>query len=192
MRPKYTAEQRASAFWSKINKSGPIPSRRADLGPCWLWTASLNDSGYGKFRVTDDGGRRMVRAHRWAYELMIGPIHDDMELDHLCRTTACVNPAHLRVVTLKTNVLENSLGLTAENARKKYCKRGHLFDCENTYYQIKNGKRQRRCRECARVYNKTEERIEKNKIWTKRWKLRTGYKSNRKKLSKILSENGGR
>ncbi|MBU6428993.1 MAG: hypothetical protein KGR26_08285, partial [Cyanobacteria bacterium REEB65] len=25
-------------FWAQVDKDGPIPSHRPDLGPCWIWT----------------------------------------------------------------------------------------------------------------------------------------------------------
>src|SRR5687767_3489091 len=50
-------------FWAKVNKNGPIPEHRPDLGPCWLWTAALT-KGYGQFRLNG----RMVYAYTFAYE----------------------------------------------------------------------------------------------------------------------------
>ena len=68
---------------------------------CILWEGSKNEHGYGLLSV---GGRKQ-RVHRLAYELEIGPIPQDRVIDHLCRMRACVNTAHLELVT----VLENSL-----------------------------------------------------------------------------------
>ena len=77
-----TPEER---FWAKVDKTDD----------CWLWTANRTNAGYGHFWLD----RRMVLAHRFAYELLIGPIPDGLTLDHLCRVRACVNPAHLEAVT---------------------------------------------------------------------------------------------
>lgn len=108
---------------------------------CLLWTAGRDADGYGKFKV--DG--RTVRAHRWLYEHWIGPIPDGLELDHLCRTPACVNPAHLEPVDARTNTLRGN-NPAALNARKTHCKRGHEFDDKNTYAPPSGG---RICRRCA-------------------------------------------
>lgn len=87
-----TAEVR---FWAKVDKTDS----------CWLWTASVNQLGYGRFRV--DNTTR-VTAHRYAYETLVGPIPDGQELDHLCRVRSCVNPAHLEPVSHRENVLRGT------------------------------------------------------------------------------------
>jgi hypothetical protein len=106
-------------FWAKINKEG--------LGGCWLWMgATTGKSGYGRIYVQ----RRMVLAHRFAYELTTGPIPAGMDLDHLCRTRLCVNPAHLEPVTHHENVLRGEGG--AHHAAKTHCPKGHPYSPENT------------------------------------------------------------
>jgi hypothetical protein len=61
-------------------------------------------------------GTKNVAAHRFAYELMVGPIPEDLELDHLCGVRECVNPRHLEAVTHLVNVRR---GLAARSGRKK-------------------------------------------------------------------------
>lgn len=91
-------------FWSKVDKSGP-PSPR-DGTYCWLWTAGLSAGIYGCFNVCG----KHVKAHRFAYELINGPIPKGYLIDHRHSCPKiCVNPAHLRLATKKQN-MENLAG----------------------------------------------------------------------------------
>lgn len=79
--------------------------RRA--GGCWLWTGSVNRNGYGSFNILDGRGRSertTARAHRFIYELLVEPIPEGLELDHLCNNRRCVYPVHLEPVTRSENV----------------------------------------------------------------------------------------
>ena len=127
-------------FWSKVDKNGP--------NGCWLWTASTLGGGYGQFR------QRAVQvspyAHRVAYELLIGPIPEGLELDHLCRVRHCVNPTHLEAVTHQENMVRGA-GVSGRlyagvypSSRKTHCPRGHEYDEANT--RRYNGRRH--CRAC--------------------------------------------
>jgi len=110
-------------------------------GTCWLWTGSTTHDGYGHLR----DGRRVVLAHRWLYEHLVGTIPDGMQLDHLCRVRRCCNPDHLDVVTSRENTLRGQ-GIAAEHARKTHCPHGHQYDLTNTW--IYRGSRY--CRACSR------------------------------------------
>ena len=105
-------------FWAKVNKTDT----------CWLWTASTTN-GYGKIH---SGGRsrKMLLAHRVAYEMLVGPIPEGMHLDHLCRVILCVNPKHLEPVTLQENVLRGE-NFIAKRARQTECLRGHPLSGAN-------------------------------------------------------------
>jgi hypothetical protein len=106
-----------------------------DPSGCWLWKGSLSKEGYGRVR-------RHGWAHREMYELLVGPIPDGLTLDHLCRTTRCVNPSHLEPVTFEENVRR------MHAARPKVCVRGHdLTDPKNLYvYPTRTT-----CAECQRI-----------------------------------------
>lgn len=120
-------------FWSRVEtvESG-----------CWLWTGHVANTGYGIIHID----RKPYGAHRFAYQLLVGPIEKGLQLDHLCLVRHCVNPAHLEPVTCRTN-LQRGETLAAANSRKTHCLRGHEFTEVNTY--LYRGRRL--CRECRRT-----------------------------------------
>jgi hypothetical protein len=62
---------------------------------CWEWQGRPGSHGYGQ--ANRDG--RTTVAHRYMYERACGPIPNGMHLHHVCRNRACVNPAHLQIIT---------------------------------------------------------------------------------------------
>jgi hypothetical protein len=130
-------------FFAKVG--GP------DDNGCWPWLAAKK-WGYGCFAL--DGGRIQVRAHRYSYEVLVGPIPDGLTIDHLCRNRGCVNPSHLEPVTMGINVLRGE-GPSAKNARATHCSRGHPYDEKNTYRRKDGGRDCRRCMEHHALKRKT-------------------------------------
>lgn len=136
--PKITPPE--ERFWALVDKSGD----------CWLWTGGLLPYGYGTFGLR---AGKSVRVHRYAWELVHGPIPAGMTIDHECHNQSdcnlgrdcphrrCVRPSHLKPKTHR----DNNLASPNSRSRWTHCPRGHEFTPENTI--IRSGTR-RSCRSC--------------------------------------------
>lgn len=79
-------------FWSKVNK---IPDG------CWIWTGTYDRKGYGQIKIN----HKTVKAHRWSWEFINGPVPYGKMILHSCvGQRNCVNPDHLRPGTNQENV----------------------------------------------------------------------------------------
>ncbi len=117
---------------------------------CWRWRGASDPKGYGRVGRMINGKAVTKLAHRVVYEAWVGAIPEGLQLDHLCRNHACVNPDHLEPVTQRENLLRGDT-ITARNAAKTHCLRGHEFTSDNTYVRP-GGKRN--CRTCMRGYKR--------------------------------------
>jgi HNH endonuclease len=66
---------------------------------CWTWRGAANGKGYGS--VGHEG--RTWSTHKLVYELLVGPVSEGLQIDHLCLNKRCCNPDHLEPVTPKQN-----------------------------------------------------------------------------------------
>jgi hypothetical protein len=64
--------------------------RRITIQPDGCWTFRTG-STYGKVRG--------FRAHRYVYEVLVGPVPDGCILHHICQVSTCCNPEHLIPLT---------------------------------------------------------------------------------------------
>lgn len=84
---------------------------------CHLWTAGLDDYGYGSLRG-EGANPPLLRAHRLAWEIAHGAIPDGIFVCHRCDVRACVNPAHLFLGDHEDNTLDMvQKGRTAQGER---------------------------------------------------------------------------
>lgn len=78
-------------FWGKVDRTGR----------CWNWTASLDDKGYGMFKL--DG--RMWKAPRVSW-LFHNADPGKLMVCHRCDNPRCVHPDHLFVGTQSDNMTD--------------------------------------------------------------------------------------
>jgi len=131
----------------------------AELQPngCLHWTGRLNDNGYGYINIATVP----YLVHRLAYELLVGPIANELVIDHGCHSVdatcgggrldphrRCIRPDHLAAIERRINSRLGRAGI--RNKEKTHCPRGHPYAGSNLYsYKIrKTGTIGRGCREC--------------------------------------------
>jgi hypothetical protein len=135
---------------TKYTSDGDRIARNVAIAPsgCWEWQQCRTRKGYGQVTVSRAGVWKRLYAHRVSYEVFVGPIPDGLQIDHLCRNRACVNPKHLEPVTSWQNNHRSPLSRASINAAKRKCPKGHAYDERNTY---RNADGSRLCRTCRRA-----------------------------------------
>jgi hypothetical protein len=133
-------------------KPGEVPWRVAsrvldeydeDPSGCWISRYAKDRDGYATVSWSQGGVGFSTGAHRAAW---VGwndeQIPEGMTVDHLCKTHACVNPDHLRLLSL----FENSRRHSGKDWPLGQCARGH----GNEFLIVQDSGRMR-CSECARM-----------------------------------------
>lgn len=129
--PAYLSSQGLSEtfpqrFWAKVNKNGPVPKHRPELGPCWVWTGGTNEHGYG---IIGRAGTGVIKAHRAAWILEFGAIPEGVDILHCCDNPPCVRGDHLFSGDAKIN--------GQDAAHKHRTRQGeHHWNCVLTETQV--------------------------------------------------------
>ena len=100
-------------------------------GDCWEWTGTVtkgagSTAGYGVIGRGARGSGNM-QAHCAVWSLLVGPIPDGMQYDHLCRNHGCVNPAHGEIVTAEENK-RRGFSPAVLYSKRETCEFGHSLD----------------------------------------------------------------
>lgn len=117
---------------------------------CWEWQAGKSKAGYG---IVGFEGRCWF-AHRLSYTTFVGPIPEELVLDHFkCTNPGCCNWEHVRPVSHLENALRSDTSVAALNTAKTHCSKGHPLSGENLVETGSAGlghQRQRACRICRK------------------------------------------
>ena len=147
--PRVPAEER---FFSQVNKNTG--------SDCWHWTGYLN-KGYGSIRING----KMIKAHRFSYELHKGDIPESMFILHSCDNSMCVNPEHLSVGSHEDNMRDK----VNKNRQAKGSNNGNSKLTQEQVREIKNkinlGISQRQIAKEYRVSNPAINKIKTGRTW---------------------------
>lgn len=138
-----------AGFWSRVTVKS---------NGCWEWTGSRDQYGYGSVKRWQG---RYLGTHRVAYEMLIGPVPDGLQLDHTCHNEdlscdggrtclhrRCVNPAHLVPATHKENTSRGRAGQGKKRATSSHCGNGHEYAVVGFY--LSRRRRGRLCKQCVK------------------------------------------
>ena len=95
----------------------------SDPDDCWEWKGRHVMSQEGLIAAIGlHPGAPVVAAYKRAYELFNGPIPDGMVIRHSCGNPNCVNPDHLKLISIEAAESENK-----RNARQARAGKGGIL-----------------------------------------------------------------
>lgn len=108
---------------------------RNNMHECWQWEGTHSEHGYALI------SKRLL--HRIMYQLLIGPIPDNLVLHHKCGNKGCVNPYHCQLIHQREHAA--IIGFPHKRMTPRtHCKHGHVLEGYNV--MLRNGART--CRAC--------------------------------------------
>ena len=136
-----TTTKIAERFWAKVDKTGD----------CWLWTAAVSKTGYGKFKFRSYD---VQPAHRVAWLLTHGQ-PAKLHVCHTCDNPLCVRPDHLFEGDDFANMGDASRkGRLPGRLHHTHCVRGHPLSGDNLRIapsKVSKSGTMRVCRACTRM-----------------------------------------
>lgn len=166
--PKPIAER----FWAKVDKNGPTPMHRPELGPCWVWMGARHPFGHGHMYVQKG---KYARVHRLSFFLEYGRWPNPCAC-HECDNPSCVRPSHIFEGTHADNNRDMSRkGRHFTRTKPERCARGERHGMRRlswkTVQEIRKrlnaGESQYRIAEEYKIAQPHVSRIHLKQVWKK-------------------------
>lgn len=95
-------------FWRDVDKRGPRQGHMKTR--CWVWVGQKQSLSVRKvehrvYGIISKGGKYggSMLAHRYAYQLQVGPLVRGLQVQHRCDNPLCVRGSHLKQGTAQDN-----------------------------------------------------------------------------------------